>query len=72
MGLVWLMVGFGTAVQVHTPPRLQGRVNAAWAMLIVRPQTVSIAAGAALISFVDYRLLLTVIRPSSERARCRC
>lgn len=61
VGLVWLVVGFGTAVQVHTPPRLQGRVNAAWTMLIVTPQTVSIAAGAALISFVDYRMLLTVI-----------
>jgi MFS family permease len=61
IGLIWLIVGFTTAVQVHTPPRLQGRVNAAWTMLVLTPQTISIAAGAALISFVDYRLLLLVI-----------
>jgi MFS family permease len=61
VGLVWLVVAFGTAVQLHTPPRLQGRVNAAWSMLILTPQTVSIAAGTALISFVDYRTLLLVI-----------
>jgi MFS family permease len=61
IGLVWLVVAFGTAVQVHTPPRLQGRVDAAWSMLILTPQTVSIAAGAALISVVDYRVLLLVI-----------
>ncbi len=61
IGLVWLIVGFSTAVQVHTPPRLQGRVNAAWTMLILTPQTISIAAGAALISFVDYRLLLLAV-----------
>jgi MFS family permease len=61
IGLIWLIVGFTTAVQVHTPPRLQGRVNAAWTMLIITPQTISIAAGAALISFVSYQLLLLVI-----------
>ena len=61
IGLVWLIVGFSTAVQVHTPPQLQGRVNAAWSMLILTPQTISIAAGAALISFVDYRLLLLAV-----------
>jgi uncharacterized membrane protein YfcA len=30
-------------------------------MLILTPQTVSIAAGAALISFVDYRLMLAIV-----------
>ncbi len=61
IGLIWLIVGFTTAVQVHTPPRLQGRVNAAWTMLIITPQTISIAAGAALISFVSYQLRLLII-----------
>ena len=61
IGLVWLVVGFSTALQVHTPPRLQGRVSAAGTMLILTPQTISIAAGAALISFVDYKLLLLVV-----------
>jgi hypothetical protein len=47
-----------TAMQEHTPPRLQGRVNAAATTLLITPQTLSIAAGAALISVVSYRLLL--------------
>ena len=41
--------------------RSQGRVTAAWTMLILTPQTISIAAGAALIAFVDYRTMLLVI-----------
>ncbi len=60
-GLVWLVVTLGTATQVHTPPRLQGRVSAAWNMLVITPQTLSIAAGTALIAVVDYRLLLLVM-----------
>lgn len=61
IALIWLVVAFTTAAQRHTPPQLQGRVTAAWTMLILTPQTISIAAGAALISFVDYRSLLLVI-----------
>lgn len=61
VGLVWLIVGLGTAAQVHTPSFLQGRVNAAWSMLVVTPQTCSIAAGAWLIAIVDYRILLLTI-----------
>jgi MFS family permease len=61
LGVVWLSVGLFTAMQEHTPPRLQGRVNAAATTLIITPQTLSIAAGAALISVVSYRLLLLVM-----------
>jgi MFS family permease len=61
LGVVWLSVGLFTAMQEHTPPRLQGRVNAAATTMLITPQTVSIAAGAALISVVSYRLLLGVI-----------
>lgn len=61
IALIWLVVGLTTAAQRHTPPQLQGRVTAAWTMLILTPQTISIAAGAALISFVDYRIMLLVI-----------
>lgn len=60
-GVVWLTVGLFTAMQKHTPPRLQGRVNAAATTLLITPQTLSIAAGAALISVVSYRLLLLVM-----------
>jgi MFS family permease len=61
LGVVWLSVGMFTAMQQHTPRRLQGRVNAAANTLLITPQTVSIAVGAALISVVSYRLLLGVI-----------
>lgn len=61
IALIWLVVALTTAAQRHTPPQLQGRVTAAWTMLILTPQTISIAAGAALIAFVDYRTMLLVI-----------
>ena len=61
VGLVWLVVALGTTAQVHTPGRLQGRVNSAWMMLVVTPQTVSVAAGTGLIAVVDYRLMLMAI-----------
>jgi Transmembrane secretion effector len=57
-GLAWFIVGFATALQVRTPARLQGRVVGAAETLIGTPQTVSIALGAALVSLVDYRLLV--------------
>ena len=43
IALIWLVVAFTTAAQRHTPPQLQGRVTAAWTMLILTPQTISIA-----------------------------
>ena len=58
---VWLIVALATTAQIHTPPELQGRVNAAWTMAILTPQTLSIAAGAGLIAIVDYRILLFTI-----------
>ena len=61
IALIWLVVALTTAAQRYTPPQLQGRVTAAWTMLILTPQTISIAAGAALIAFVDYRTMLLVI-----------
>ncbi|MGN6676800.1 MAG: MFS transporter, partial [Streptosporangiaceae bacterium] len=64
IGLVWLVAAATTATQRYTPPSLQGRVNAAFMMLILTPQTVSIAVGAALISFVDYRQMLAIVAVS--------
>jgi len=60
-GLVWLVATSGAAIQRYTPPRLQGRASAAWTMVVITPQTVSIAAGAALIDYVSYRLMLLAI-----------
>jgi MFS family permease len=58
IGVSWVIVGVFTALQVRTPLRLQGRVASAADLLISTPQTVSIAAGAALITLVDYRVLV--------------
>jgi MFS family permease len=60
-GLAWIIVGYATAVQVRTPLRLQGRVLSAADTLISTPQTISIALGAALVSVVDYRLLVVAM-----------
>jgi MFS family permease len=56
--LPWVLVALFTLVQRRTPLALQGRVYSAFDTLIGLPQTISIAAGAGLIAFVDYRLLL--------------
>jgi MFS family permease len=61
IGLVWLVAVAGTAIQRYTPARLQGRATAAWTMLVITPQTISIAAGAVLISFINYRILLLTV-----------
>jgi MFS family permease len=60
-GVVWLVAASGSAIQRYTPPRLQGRAQAAWTMVVVTPQTLSIAAGAALISYLSYRVMLAAI-----------
>ncbi len=72
IGLVWLVAAATTATQRYSPPALQGRVNAAFMMVILTPQTVSIAAGTALISMVDYRLLLLLVILATGRARSSC
>jgi MFS family permease len=55
-GIVWAVVAISTAYQRRSPQTMQGRVNAAANMLFSVPQTLSIAAGAALITVVDYRV----------------
>ena len=53
-----LLVGMVTLLQRQTPPALIGRADAALNFLLTVPQTLAIAAGAALIVAIDYRLLL--------------
>jgi predicted MFS family arabinose efflux permease len=60
-GLLWLVAVAGAAIQRCTPPRLQGRATAAWSAVVVTPQTVSIAVGTVLISYVSYRVLLAIV-----------
>ncbi|GAB3986093.1 MFS transporter [Actinoallomurus acanthiterrae] len=61
LGLTMMVTGFTTVIQRRTPGPLIGRVSTAAEALISGPQTISIAAGAALVSVVDYRLLLVVV-----------
>ena len=57
----WVVIAFNTAVQTRTPAHLQGRAFTAADMIATVPQTLSVAAGAALIAVVDYRLLLAIM-----------
>jgi hypothetical protein len=59
--LSWFIVGFTTAIQLRTPQRLQGRVASAAQTLVSTPQTIGIALGATLISFLDYRVLVAIM-----------
>jgi Na+/melibiose symporter-like transporter len=59
--LSWAIVGMVTAIQRRTPGALQGRAYAAVDSLTGTPQTVSIAVGAGLSTFLDYRVLLAVL-----------
>ena len=60
-GIAWLVVAFVTAVQRRSPASLQGRAFSAADAMVSVPQTISIAAGAALSLVVDYRILVAVM-----------
>jgi MFS family permease len=59
-GLIWINVAAITLLQRRTPPGLIGRVDSAVTFAISVPQALSIAAGAALVAIVNYRVLLIV------------
>jgi MFS family permease len=61
VGIVWAIVAFNTALQTRTPLVIQGRVSAAVDLSLSLAQTASIATGAVLSTFVDYRVLLVVL-----------
>jgi MFS family permease len=58
LGAPVAVVGLFTALQRYTPAHLQGRVAAAADTMITVPQVLSIALGAALVSVLDYRVML--------------
>lgn len=62
LGLALPVVGvaMGTAQQLYTPARLQGRVGAAGGMLSHGAQSISIAAGAALVTVLDFRVMFAL------------
>jgi MFS family permease len=61
IGIAWAVVALGTSYQRRSPSEVQGRVAAAANMLFSVPQTISIAAGAALILVLDYRVELVAM-----------
>jgi MFS family permease len=61
VGIAWLIVGYGTALQTRAPLAIQGRVASAADLVATLAQTTSIATGAALSVIVDYRVLFVVM-----------
>src|SRR6185295_11718913 len=60
-GLPITVVCITTLLQRHTPAAIQGRVFTTFETLTGVPQVASIAVGAALVGFVDFRILLSVM-----------
>jgi MFS family permease len=60
-GIPVALVGFTTLLQRVTPSPILGRVGAAADAVLSAPQALSIALGAALVTLVDYRVLLAVM-----------
>jgi MFS family permease len=61
IGVSWAIVGFSTSLQMRTPLVIQGRVSAAADLTLSVAQATSIATGALLSTFVDYRILFAVM-----------
>lgn len=59
-GVTWAVVAFMVIRQRLTPPRLQGRTNAAANVAVNLPQVGTTAVAAALLALLDYRLLVVV------------
>jgi predicted MFS family arabinose efflux permease len=57
----WLSVAATTAFQRRTPTAMMGRVFGVLRLTLTIPQTASLGIGAALITVVNYRVLLVVI-----------
>jgi hypothetical protein len=60
-GLPIAVVCITTLLQRHTPAPVQGRVFTTFETLTGFPQVASIAAGAALVGFVNFHILLAVM-----------
>lgn len=71
-GLVgpWMLVAATTALQRRTPGPLLGRVTGVFQLSLGLPQIASIGLGAALIAFVDYRILLAAVAAVAIFAAC--
>lgn len=61
IGLPLCLIGLDTTIQLRTPIALQGRAGTAIELVTGVPFTTSMALGASLIAFVDYRLMLAAM-----------
>jgi MFS family permease len=59
-GLPVFIVAFTTLLQIRTPQALMGRVSTATDVVLGTPQSLSLAAGAVLVSFLDYRTIYVI------------
>lgn len=59
-GVMWVVIAYMTARQRLTPARLQGRVGSAANLAINVPQLLGTMTATALVTAVDYRVLLWV------------
>ncbi|MDH6122409.1 MFS transporter [Kitasatospora sp. GAS204B] len=59
--LPWITVGITTLFQRRTPPHLMGRTTAALNLALSLPDTTAVALAAALITALDFRILLLII-----------
>ncbi|WP_169303895.1 MFS transporter [Arthrobacter sp. CAU 1506] len=57
-GVMWTVIAYVTLRQTESPARLQGRTGAAANLLLNLPQVMAALGAAALIGFVDYRVLM--------------
>ena len=57
-GIPLLIVAYNTLLQKQTPGHLMGRVSTSTEVLTTTPQALSIATGALLVTFLDWRLIL--------------
>lgn len=58
LGIPWMIVTYVTLRQMVTPMRLQGRAAAAGNLAFNVPQVLASVLAAALIGFIDYRILI--------------
>ena len=60
-GMPFVLIALGTAFHLYTPSRMQGRANAAVGSVTGVAQTMSIAAGVALIGVLGYQVMYLVV-----------
>jgi MFS family permease len=66
----WMMVAATTALQRRTPAALLGRVSGVFQLSLGLPQIASLGLGAALIAFVNYRVMLAAVAAAAVLAAC--